>query len=83
MAYWVYIVRCADGTLYTGIATDVDRRIEEHNGARPRGARYTAARRPVSLVWRATFASRAEACREEFRIKQLTRDGKVALIAAA
>lgn len=83
MAYWVYIVRCADGTLYTGIATDVDRRLDEHNGARPRGARYTSARRPVSLVYRAVFASRAEACREEHRIKQLSRAGKAALIAAA
>lgn len=83
MAYWVYIVRCADGTLYTGIATDVDRRLDEHNGSRPRGARYTSARRPVTLVYRAAFASRAEASREEHRIKRLSRDGKTALIAAA
>lgn len=80
--YWVYMVRCVDGTLYTGIATDVDRRLDEHNGARPRGARYTAARRPVTLVWRAAFATRAQAAREEFRIKQLSRHDKARLIAA-
>ena len=83
MSYWVYIVRCADGTLYTGIATDVERRVGEHNGEKPNGARYTSARRPVSLVFRAAFASRSEACKEEFRIKQLSRAEKDLLIAAA
>jgi len=66
MAYWVYVVVCVDGSYYTGIATDVDRRIREHNGdkgtglkghgSKGRGARYTAARRPVALVHREAVA---------------------------
>ena len=92
MAYTLYIVACADGTLYTGIATDVARRIAEHNGlgkngepagSKSKGARYTSARRPVSLVYEATFETRSEASKEEFRIKQLTRAGKDLLIASA
>ncbi len=83
MAYHVYIVICADGTLYTGIATDVVRRLAEHNGNKPNGARYTSARRPVHLAYQATFANRSEATREELRIKQLTRAEKHALIALA
>ena len=83
MRYWVYIVACADGTLYTGIATDVTRRLAEHNGEKARGARYTSARRPVTLVYRAAFATRSEAAKEEFRIKRLPRNAKQTLIDAA
>lgn len=82
MGYWLYIVECADGTYYTGIATDVERRVLEHNGAKAKGARYTSARRPVSLVFEAPFATRSEALKEEARIKRLTRDNKRQLIAA-
>ena len=80
MSYWVYIVACADGTLYTGIAIDVARRLLEHNGDKPRGARYTSARRPVRLMYSAAFASRSEAQKEEARIKRLTRGDKQRLI---
>ena len=80
--YSVYIVVCADGSLYTGIATDVARRLAEHNGEKRKGARYTAARRPVQLVYSATFATRSEAQKEEFRIKQLARVDKQKLIDA-
>ncbi len=83
MAYSLYIVTCADGTYYTGIATDVERRLLEHNGVRPKGARYTSARRPVSLVFEMQFATRSEASKEEARIKRLTRPQKQDLIAAA
>ena len=90
LPYWLYIVRCADDTLYTGIATDVARRVCEHNGAsndkktaKGKGARYTSARRPVALVYHAPFASRSEACKEESRIKRLTRQQKDALIACS
>lgn len=85
VSYWLYIVRCADGTLYTGIATDVVRRIDEHNGiGTPRkGARYTSARRPVTLVYQAPFEDRSAASKEEARIKRLTRPEKDQLIAAA
>ena len=90
MAYTLYIVACADGSLYTGIATDVTRRVAEHNGlgakgepssGKSKGARYTSARRPVRLVYEAAFASRSDASREEFRIKQMTRVEKQELIA--
>jgi putative endonuclease len=83
MKRWqVYIARCADGTLYTGIALDAKRRIAEHNGDRPRGARYTRGRRPVRLVYTERRASRAAAARREAEIKRLPRAGKETLIAA-
>ncbi|MEJ2361000.1 MAG: GIY-YIG nuclease family protein [Gammaproteobacteria bacterium] len=68
----VYIVRCADMTLYTGIALDVERRIEEHNHGR-QAARYTRARRPVTLVYSETCGSRGDALRREIAIKKLSR----------
>lgn len=86
MTYCVYIVLCADGTLYTGIATDVERRVAEHNGmskGKDKGARYTRARRPVTLVYCAAFSSRSEAAKEEARIKGLARAQKDGLISAA
>lgn len=83
MDYTVYILACSDGTLYTGIARDAERRADEHNGAAGKGARYTASRRPVRIVYLAAFASRSEALREEIRIKRLSRAQKDALIAAA
>ncbi|MEQ1576412.1 MAG: GIY-YIG nuclease family protein [Hyphomicrobium sp.] len=82
MEFSLYILECADGTLYTGIAVDVARRLAQHNGEKPKGARYTSARRPVKLVYEAKFPSRSDALKEEIRIKRLTRDQKQALIAA-
>lgn len=82
-AWWVYLLRCSDGTLYTGITTDVDRRLAEHNGAGNAGARYTRSRRPVQLVYAEPAASRAEAARREAAIRQLDRTRKLALCAAA
>ena len=79
MMYYVYILRCADETLYTGITVDVERRIIEHNTL-PSGAKYTRARRPVQLVYVASFENRSDASKEEIRIKKLPREGKVALI---
>ena len=83
MRYWVYIVACADSTLYTGIATDVARRLAEHNGAGTKGARYTSTRRPVVAVYQVAFANRSDACKEEARIKRLSRAEKQRLIDAA
>ena len=80
--FWVYVVRCADATLYTGVARNVEKRLAEHNGAGTRGARYTAARRPVSLVYQAAFANRSLAQQEEARIKSLSRSAKQVLIRA-
>ncbi len=78
--YHLYILRCADGTLYTGITTDVARRVAEHNGDMPRGAKYTQARRPVTLVYSRRFRTRSNAQREEARVKRLSRMEKLSLI---
>ncbi|MBP9760594.1 MAG: GIY-YIG nuclease family protein [Candidatus Pacebacteria bacterium] len=74
--YYLYIVRCADETLYTGITTDVARRVAEHNTT-SRGAKYTRGRRPVTLVFEKSFLDRASALREESRIKRLSRKEKM------
>jgi putative endonuclease len=82
--HWhVYVVRCADDTLYTGVAIDVERRVAQHNGAQNQGARYTRARRPVRLVYQEKAAHRSAACQREFAIKQMSRGEKLALIGAA
>lgn len=84
MQRWsVYIVRCADGTLYTGVATDVARRVGEHNSHKLLAANYTRARRPVTLVYSEEVATRSAACKREYQIKQLSRQDKEALVAAA
>jgi len=80
MASWyVYIVECADHTLYTGVTRDLDRRVHEHNHTK-RGASYTRARRPVRLVFSMERASRSAAQRSEVAIKRLNRVKKLALI---
>lgn len=80
-AWSVYMLRCADGTLYTGITTDVSRRVAEHNGDGAPGARYTRSRRPVQLVYLEAAASRSDATRREAAIKRLDRVRKLALCA--
>lgn len=81
MSKWrVYIVECVDKTFYTGITTDTQRRLEEHNSDTG-GARYTRMRRPVKLVFEQSFLNRSMACKREFEIKQLSRKQKAALIA--
>ena len=79
-AWFVYILECADGTLYTGITTDLERRVSEHNDGKL-GARYTRARRPVQLVYTGSFSNRSEASVAEAQIKKLSRRKKHALIA--
>ncbi|MDO8445730.1 MAG: GIY-YIG nuclease family protein [Deltaproteobacteria bacterium] len=78
--WYVYMVRCSDESLYTGITKDVERRIEEHNGGGLSGARYTRARRPVRLVCREIMNSRSEAAKREFEIKRLSKEEKEALV---
>ena len=78
--WFVYIARCADGTLYTGIAKDVARRIEEHNSNDRLGASYTRGRRPVALVYREAAQSRSAATKRECQIKQMSRRDKAALL---
>ena len=77
--YYVYILKCADKTLYTGITTDLKRRVIEHNSSKL-GAKYTSGRRPVKLVYSKKFKTRSTASKEEARIKGLTRSEKLELI---
>lgn len=79
-SWQVYILRCADGTLYTGVATDLDRRLSQHNGGQPGGARYTRGRRPVQLLWSAPAADRSVALKREAAIKKLNRKQKMQLL---
>ena len=78
--YSLYILRCRDGTLYTGIAIDVDRRIREHASG-IRGARYLRGRGPLQLEFSARLGDRATAQQDEYRVKRLQRERKEALIA--
>ena len=82
MNHFVYMLRCADGTLYTGYATDVEKRVREHNGEvnTKAAARYTRGRRPVTLVYQELHTSRSEALKREYAIKQLTKEEKERLI---
>lgn len=74
-----YIVQCVDGTLYAGITTDVKRRMEEHNNS-ALGSKYTSVRRPAKLVYCKKYKNRSTASKEEWRIKQLSRENKLQLI---
>lgn len=77
--YYLYILECADDSLYTGITTDLNRRLEEHNSSKL-WAKYTSLRRPVKLVYQEQFENRSLASKEEYRIKNLKRDEKLDLI---
>ena len=78
---YTYIVRCSDGSLYTGWTNRLDRRIREHNEGK--GAKYTKSRRPVSLVYWETFPTKEEAMRREAAIKRLSRAQKEKLLCTA
>ena len=79
MGIWhVYILRCGDGSLYTGISPDVEARLQAHHAGK--GARYTRGRGPFELVYQEPAGTQAEATRRERAIKRLTRDKKQALI---
>ena len=75
---YTYMLRCADGTLYTGWTNDLEKRLKAHNAGT--GAKYTRARLPVELVWYETFDNKIDAQRREYAVKQLTRAQKLALI---
>jgi len=79
MSWYTYILRCADDTLYTGITTDLERRLEEHNSS-DKGAKYTRARRPIEMLFFETYESRSEASSREYEIKQMTRANKLKLV---
>jgi len=78
MSCFVYILRCVDGTLYTGWTTDLDARVRAHNGGR--GAKYTASRRPAQLVYSESLDSRSAAQKREAQIKSWSRAEKDALV---
>ena len=80
--YYLYILKCADETLYTGISVDLNRRVAEHN-ASPLGAKYTQGRRPVELIFSQKFRTRSTASKAEARIKKLSRSQKLALVLSA
>ena len=75
----VYIVKCSDGTYYTGITTDINRRLLEHNYSF-KAAKYTRSRRPVRLVYKESVSNRSEASKREYSIKRLKRKNKSSLI---
>ena len=77
--YYLYILKCADKTLYTGITIDLARRIKEHNFSKL-GAKYTRARRPVKIVYSKKFRNRSAASKAETKLKNLTRSEKLKII---
>lgn len=78
MTWTVYILRCADGTFYTGITNDVEKRVKRHNAGT--GAKYTRARRPVQVVYQEPAADRSAALQREWTIKSLHREQKRELV---
>lgn len=79
--WYVYLLRCADGSLYAGITTDLDRRLAQHNAGTGTGAKYTRARRPVSVVWHEAATDRAAASRREHQVRSLPKVAKETLVA--
>ncbi|WP_227254705.1 GIY-YIG nuclease family protein [Frigoriglobus tundricola] len=78
--WWVYLLKCRDGTLYTGITTDVERRLAQHNAGT--ASKYTRSRRPVAVVYRESAQGHGAALRREIAIKKLSRAAKDALVAS-
>lgn len=79
MSYFVYILECSDGSLYTGITKDVKKRLDEHN-FKDSGAKYTKARRPVKLLYQEPSKDRSSASKREYEIKKFKRSQKLELI---
>ena len=79
--WYLYILRCGDGTLYTGITTDVEKRLEQHRTGK--GAKYTRGRQPLELVYREKCGDHSTALKREYEIKKMPRDAKMRLITKA
>ena len=77
--WFVYMLRCADNSLYTGVTTNIERRLKEHNEDKA-GAKYTRAKRPVFLVYEEPAESRSAACQREYQLKQLKKSDKESLV---
>lgn len=80
--WWVYLLRCNDNSLYAGVTTDIHRRIDEHNNSKL-GAKYTRAKRPVSLAYLEEADNKSTACKREYQIRQLTKLKKEQLVSQA
>lgn len=78
--WYVYFLRCSDNSLYTGITTDLERRVEEHNSSNTLGAKYTRVRRPVKLVYSEQQDNRQTASQREYQLKKLKKTEKEALV---
>ncbi len=78
--YYSYILECSDNSLYTGITTDLERRVRQHNGEIVWWAKYTRVRQPVKLVYSEEFETRSEACKRESEIKKMKKIDKLKLI---
>lgn len=78
MAYWLYILRCGDGSLYTGTTDDVERRLKAHREGK--GAKYTRGRGPLEVVYREELPDKSAALRREWAVKRLSREEKLELI---
>ena len=78
--WYVYFLRCADNSLYAGITTSLDRRVSEHNECNKKAAKYTRARRPVSLAYAEPQLNRQQASRREYQLKQLSKHNKEQLV---
>lgn len=80
--WYVYLLRCADNSLYAGITTSIERRILEHNNCNKKGAKYTRVRRPVALAYSEQLTDRSEASRREYQLKKLTKREKEKLVSS-
>ena len=78
-SWFLYVLQCSDGTYYTGVTTDTERRLNEHNTSKC-GAKYTRTRRPVKIVYLSEYDSRSSAQKAEYKFKQLTRNQKESII---
>jgi putative endonuclease len=77
--YYIYILYCADKTLYTGITTNLERRLKEHNNS-SKGAKYTRSRRPVEIIFSREHPDRSSASKHEYKIKKMTKSEKLKLV---
>lgn len=82
MTWFVYMLRCADDSIYSGITKDLPRRLDEHNGLSKNGAKYTRARRPVCLIYQEQHQNRSLASQREHQLKNFSRQQKLALLNA-
>ena len=76
--WWVYVLRCSDGSLYCGISNDVERRLRVHNAGK--GSRYVRSRRPARLVFRLAFPTKSKALKAEYRFKRLPKKQKEIIV---